>query len=260
MSQVINMLWVGGHLSTLERMAITSHVHVGHAVRLWCYEDVGGVPAGVAVQDAGQILPRDEVFVYRVGEGAGSVSAFSNLFRYKLLAETDGWWCDTDVVALRPFEFPGPYVVASERTRAGAAVPTTCVMKLPRAVAAACYGAALGFDRATLRWGVIGPGLLGQVVGSGSPVDIRGHVQPPDAFCPVDWFDAERTPAVLSRPDLSRSYAVHLWHEMWRRQGIDKDGTFPKWSLYERLKNAVLCAGPTDRHILLPEPPQIPFA
>src|SRR5262249_54280435 len=44
---------------------------------------------------------QDKVFVYQAeGFGKGSPSAFSNYFRYKLLAEKGGWWIDTDVVRL----------------------------------------------------------------------------------------------------------------------------------------------------------------
>jgi hypothetical protein len=42
------------------------------------------------------------VFFYgdRAGIGRGSVSAFSNLFRYYLLHQMGGWWVDADVVCL----------------------------------------------------------------------------------------------------------------------------------------------------------------
>ena len=29
---------------------------------------------------------------------------------------------------------------------------------------------------------------------------------------------------------------IHLWNEMWRRQGIDKDSSFHKDCFYEKLK------------------------
>ena len=31
-------------------------------------------------------------------------------------------------------------------------------------------------------------------------------------------------------------YGVHLWNEYWRNNNIDKNGSYPKNSLYEQLK------------------------
>ena len=45
---------------------------------------------------------------------SGSLAAFSNLFRYKLLLERGGWWVDTDVICLRPFRVRDELVIASE--------------------------------------------------------------------------------------------------------------------------------------------------
>ena len=34
----------------------------------------------------------------------------------------------------------------------------------------------------------------------------------------------------------ARVHTVHLWHELWRREGQDKDGCYPRGCLYEQLK------------------------
>jgi len=52
------------------------------------------------VIDGNQIIPEHEAFTYKNGPGSGSYSAFSNLFRYKLLAQKGGWWIDMDMVCL----------------------------------------------------------------------------------------------------------------------------------------------------------------
>jgi len=81
------MLWIGPRLSALERLAMASFVANGHAVHLYTYEHVDGVPEGVDRLDAAEILPQSAVFTYADGFGKGSPSAFANRFRYKLLLE-----------------------------------------------------------------------------------------------------------------------------------------------------------------------------
>jgi hypothetical protein len=39
-----------------------------------------------------------------------------------------------------------------------------------------------------------------------------------------------------------RTFAIHLWNEMWRRAGQDKDGQYHPNCLYEALKRAYLPA------------------
>lgn len=241
----LNGLWIGDRLSNLEVLSIKSHLRCGHAYRLWTYGPVENVPSGAVLSDGNEILPESEIFSYRVGEGAGSVSAFSNLFRYKLLAERGGWWSDTDVVSLRPFDFSEDFVFASERSRYGYSSPTTCVIgcKSPNGVLGDCYKMAKRLKDTSvdkLKWGSLGPQLFERVLFSWSLCDLNQYVQPPHVFCPVNWFDAEFDPPVHEPPDLSKSHAVHLWHEMWRRRGINKDGEHGEGCLFERLKNDIL--------------------
>lgn len=234
-----NTLWIGSNLSNLESLSLRSHLKVGHKVVLWTFGQVQGVPEGVVVQDAREILSEKDVFAYQSGEGAGSYSACSNLFRYKMLLEIGGWWVDTDVVALKAFDFDEPYVFASEQNRNGSCNPTTCVMKVPAGsdVMRYCWDKAKTIERKTVQWGTIGPKLLTKAVFS---LNLEEYARSPATFCPVEWFIAEKDPVVPSPPDISRSYAVHLWHEMWRRARIDKNGVYDPECLFERLKRDIL--------------------
>lgn len=231
---VINSLWIGDRVGEMERLAMRSHLHCGHEYHLWTYTPLI-VPEGVVVEDANEILPQSEVFAYRIGAEAGSVSAFSNLFRYKLLLERGGWWCDSDVVALKRFDFDEPYVFACERYRTGSCGPTTCVIQAPKnsELMVHCYEKASEADRRTLRWGTIGPLLLMEGVFSQR---LDQYVRPVSDFCPIDWFDI--APLFLPGP-LPNSYAIHLWNEVWRREGIDKEQPH-EGSLYAALKERFL--------------------
>ena len=93
--------WHGDALSPYELFCLKSFIDCGYAVDLYTYDVNLVVPAGVRVCDAAELISRKEVFVYQAeGFGKGSPSAFSNHFRYRLLAEKGGWWIDTDVVCL----------------------------------------------------------------------------------------------------------------------------------------------------------------
>jgi hypothetical protein len=222
MPEIINSLWIGRPLSLLEQLSIASFLQNGHEFHLYGYDEIANVPRGTVLRDAAEILPASEIFYYRRGAGKDSVSAFSNLFRFKLLLERGGWWVDTDVVCLRRFDFAEPVVIASERTRNGTRA-TGAILKFPRGHAAVslCYEAASREDRARLTWGKTGPRLVDRIVRENG---LQPFVKPPEVFCPLDCWDWELLLADNSNPPrplfTSESCAIHLWHELWRRAGI----------------------------------------
>jgi hypothetical protein len=237
MQEAIQSLWIGDGLGTIPRLAIASFLRQGHDYHLYCYGPVAGVPAGCLVRDAREVLPASAVFCYERGPGRGSVSAFSNLFRYKLLLEKGGWWVDADLVCLRPFDFPEPVVFASEHTPEASQV-ASAVIRLPQghAVARLCYEWARRQDRRTLEWGTTGPQLLDAAVrANGLGAWIKGA----GVFCPIPWWEWESFLGDPDRPGRSplpvESYGVHLWHEMWRRAGADQLTRLPPGSLLARL-------------------------
>ena len=69
----------------MSSFCLKSFVDHGHDFDLYTYDLTIAVPAGVRVRDASDLIYQNEVFVYQDGYGKGSPSAFSNLFRYKLL-------------------------------------------------------------------------------------------------------------------------------------------------------------------------------
>ncbi|MBL4577859.1 MAG: hypothetical protein JKX74_05265 [Flavobacteriales bacterium] len=114
-NNVINGLWIGTELSSIELLTITSFLNNGHAFHLWVYDEISTpLPKSVKLKDATKIIPRDRVFCYnktnQFGHGKGSFAGFSDIFRYKLLYEKGGWWVDMDVCCLKPFEFESEYV------------------------------------------------------------------------------------------------------------------------------------------------------
>jgi hypothetical protein len=230
---VIQSLWVGEALSTMERLSVASFLAAGHGYYLYVYRPVANVPEGAELRDACEVLPESMVFQY---PKCPSYAGFSNFFRYKLLSDRGGWWVDTDAVCLRPFDFPDDYVIGTELTIEGEAIPTSGFLKAPAGSGALRFAweECLGKDPTRLAWGETGPRLVAEAMRRFS---LDRFLREPSVFTPVPHFAWEH---VLEPgwdgefPDTT--HAVHLWNEKWRRAGRDKDASYPPDCLYERLK------------------------
>lgn len=233
---MIQSLWVGKRLSAMEVLSIRSFLHHGHDYRLYVYESVTNLPEGALACDANEILPASSIFQYTDFK---SYAGFSNFFRYKLLLERGGWWVDTDIICLRPFDFAAPYVFAAEMIRSGA-VPASAVIKCPAGSEAMAYAWSVcaSKDPALLKWGETGPKLVAEVIARFS---LAAFLHLPVVFCPVSCHDWE---TLLARENVfcpaQASHSIHLWNEMWRHHGRDKDGSYPSDCIYGRLQDTYL--------------------
>ena len=255
---VIQSLWIGGRLSQLERLAIRSFLYHHHEYHLYAYRQVEGVPPGTVVKDASEIIPESEIFTYR----NGSFAAFSNWFRYCLIARTGHFWVDTDVVCLAPFEFEErtifglqePGVVNSAVLRFPPGDPIVRTMErlcdkpntllrtddLRRMLRKLKRRFLRGNQRSNIEWGEYGPKGLTSVLNHRGLI---AQAKPAHYFYPVyhgDWRSLFEDPSPRSLDALKGSYAIHLWNEMLRRDGVDKDAAFPTDSLIEQLKRTYL--------------------
>ena len=232
---LVQTLWIGGALSRVERLSLASFVATGHSVHLYAYDLVPNVPDGVTLLDASVIAPRENMWRNgrAAGEGAGSWAAAANVFRYALLSRRGGYWVDTDVVALRPLPGRGDYFFAFE----DATKINSAVLRLPAGSTLATLllktSLAIGPD---CTWGETGPRLLTTLV---SLFGMREMAAQPESVYPVHYSRALE----LLQPDvggelgesLARSWAVHLWNEIWRRAGVDKNRRHAGSSVFESL-------------------------
>lgn len=240
MTDIIQSLWIGPRLSAMERLCIESFLRNGHEFHLYTYDQVDGIPAGAQVRDGREILPAERIFFYREHN---SVSGFSNFFRYKLLLERGGWWVDTDMVCLAPFDFAGDYVFGSEWSK-GVPHVNCGAIRAPAGSEAMAFAwdVCNAKDPAALRWGETGPRLMAEVV---ERFGLQARVRAPDVFCPIGYMEWRelldpRPPALPPQ-----AVGVHLWNEMWRREGVDKDASFDPGCLYEQLKRGTIRAAET---------------
>lgn len=100
----IAALWISGSLSYLEQLCLVSFRDAGHHVKLYTYEKVGGIPEGIEVADANDVLPQENFLLHA---RTGSPALHSDIFRYKLLEQQDRTiWADTDAYCVKRFETP----------------------------------------------------------------------------------------------------------------------------------------------------------
>ena len=100
-------LWIGDRLPPIARLSMKSFLSCGHPYRLYAYREFEGVPAGVELRDASEILPESRVYITTKKR---SYATFSNWFRWELLSRHAGWWADMDMVCLKPLALAGELV------------------------------------------------------------------------------------------------------------------------------------------------------
>jgi hypothetical protein len=229
MSATFQSFWWGESLSPYEWLCLLSFVRNGHAFKLYSFDSSLSVPPGVMLCHAAEVLSESEFFVYSEGPGQGSPSAFSNVFRYKLLVEKGGWWVDTDVVCLsakiprfeRFFAFENPTFVNG------------AVLHFPPRdpVMIRCLEEALVLGK-SVKWGDSGPSLLTRVLRELGILHLTHSAQvcyPLPFTDAIDALRPHRLPAISER--LAGSLFLHLWNEIIRRHGISKKALPPRGSL-----------------------------
>lgn len=216
----------------MEQLSIASFLQNGHEYHLYVYDAVRNVPAGSVIKDANEILPGSRIFQYK---HQASYAGFANFFRYKLLLERGGWWVDTDVICLKAFDFADEYVFATEQDGEREVI-SSGIIKAPAGSEMMAYAWQVceQKDPQELKWGETGPRLTTEAVRKFS---LEQYKKPYRCFCPLHFKDWRR----VLEPDAEGlldedSYAIHLWNEMWRAAGQDKNATYDRNSLYERLK------------------------
>ena len=226
---IVSSLWIGRSLSPLARACIGSFLVRGHAFRLYCYRPPDNVPAGCELADAADILPESQVIHYSRGPGKGSVSLFSNMFRYRLLHEAGGWWVDTDMFCLTS-TLPDTGVVLAQEDQQGL---NCAIMRFPQGHAALLEGYEECVRRGDdVEWGDTGPRLLTQLAQKHGLAD---SVFSSGVFYPIHYrqfwivFDPRR--AAAAGEAIRNAAGVHLWNNMISRSNLDLSVLPPRGSL-----------------------------
>lgn len=227
-----------GPLTYLARLCLASFVEKGHTVRLYAYEPLDGVPPGVTLLDAADILPRDRMFFYK---STRTPAVFADLFRLELMARRLGIWVDADVYCIRPFADLPEYVFGYENHphwRNGFQA------QINQAVFACPPGPLLDRLLDVFETDAIPPGLpwwrtwevrIRRALGEELPVHhmqfgatgpmplnhyvkvlgLAAYVQAKDVFYPLDYGEADYLLAAGSSIESSvtpQTLAVHIWN------------------------------------------------
>ena len=239
----LNALWVGGDLTYIEQLCLTSALWVGHEVDLWAYEQIGNVPAGVKIRDAREVMP-ESLMIWSKQKNSPAVGA--DIFRIFLQKQGRGCYIDCDLLFLKPivdaeyiFCWDTPDIVHKAGSVPKSRLVNNAVLKLPSdspiidpilALAAAKpivlpwwslrrrvkqrLNALIGRDRKidNLPWTALGPSALTHFAREHG---LLHKVLPSEIFNPVPPKRAEELfapSAPIHDCITDRTVAVHLWH------------------------------------------------
>lgn len=262
-----NTLWIGGRLTPVERACLQSFVRHGHRITLWCYDIPENVPAGVLIGDASQIFPANQIIRYR----SGSVSLFSNRFRYELQRRGLGVWVDTDFYLLRPmpalpdftFAWESDSLIGTAVLRFPADSPLTdALLHIFAETDVPDWLPIRDRMRARLRlWRTGRTGLALMPWGTAGPravthfcrrYELGRRALPTDMFYPVHWSRADWVldPSMSVESVITeRTVGIHLWNEMIKDRKLVPA---PRGSFLARLQaegGAQMPAAPRSRAI-----------
>ena len=217
---IIQSLWVGDRLSTMERLCASSYLHYGHDFHLYTYGEVKNIPDGVTVKDANEVMPK-------ITDSFNYLAQFSDWWRYNLIYQKGGWWVDMDTVCLKPFDDLEYEHVLEAYVKAPAGSP----------VMAWLINRCQHINWKTMRYGELGPHLYNE-----AHARFRFPFTPwPDV---LHAFEDDKAPDIYITdpvPEIPQNaYAAHLWHGMWRAMGTDVDAEYPYGCLYEQFKRRYL--------------------
>lgn len=215
-NRIVQGFWQGD-FTTMERLCVKSFMSCGHEFHLYAYEEVEGVPDGVVMCDAAEIVPESEVATFRCAQ------QFSDFFRIVLLLKKGGWNTDLDNCLLWPLDFTTEHVfyrdydedtisLALAKVPAGSPMLQHCYDWIDR----------LSLDqRSRLSWQEIGSDF---VRGAVEYFKLTEFAQPGRVFDPIHH---ERVRDLVNPDvefDLSGSYSIHLFHAAWNDGPQDNTG------------------------------------
>lgn len=202
---------------------------------MYTYGAVDGIPPGVEVVSADEIIPRDKIVLHRK---TSSPAFFSDRFRMSILSQGLGLWTDADVLYLKAVDTHTPNVFAWENHE----LVGTSVLGIDRSAhgfaelvqhvhdpqfvppwysrgARMWYqfrkGIGMPHDTSRLSFGVIGPDLVHWWVHDRK---LESEVLPRTVFYPVkyanktDVFYANKRHAVEGSLT-KETIGIHLWHQ-----------------------------------------------
>lgn len=245
-------LWIGDSLGRIERACLKSMLRQGHRVALYCYQIPEGVPAGVEILDASDVLPRSLI----PASWSKRSDLYSDWFRYEVQRRGLGTWLDLDIYLVAPLDLERAYLFGREDPRfingAVLRLPASSPMlpELLRQFDGHTIPRSMRFDRriefavrrlvtgevdlARTPWGTTGPAAVTECA---RRFNLTSEALPREVFYPAGWPDAKWIlDPEIKLEDLitERTVAVHLWNELIKPF---KNAPAPEGSFLARLQS-----------------------
>lgn len=236
----INSFWSGATMDPIHAACLASYIRMGHPVRVFIYDKVEGLPAGVETTSAAEVFPLGEAQPYLRD---GALALLSDLVRYRILAAGAGIWSDADCFCVQPLA-DADYVFGAEDD----AVINGAVLKAPPGspLLDALLAIGEGFippweprsrqqrwelrkrlwqpkPLRDMRWGTAGPWAITHYVNALG----LGHLElPSDVLYPVHWRQAGKLldPGLALDEVLSRRTRVVHFYGFNIRQALTNGG------------------------------------
>ena len=218
-------LWVGSTMPDIARISVLSAANAGFETVLFTDRPQDITHDNLRVDDWREIdLPWSPEQVRLRGEDRPCYAAFSDLFRFALLSQHDGWWFDCDTIILRPASDFAELLRSdtitvgqeSKRTINGAVLGS-----FERRHVRLLYDAAKAAFPTLDAWGIVGPALITRMIESGQ---IKANVVGQDHFYPVHHTDIAQIYLPAHRDELRKQepkwFCLSLWGEVLSRSGL----------------------------------------
>lgn len=215
-------LWVEGPIGPYEKLSLETFLRSGSAVSVYTYGDGTGIPAGVNIVDARSIVPESRLRTF-----PGGVTHFSNLFRYSLLCARPTIWFDADMLLLRPEAIPDQSHLYGKQDDH---LINTAILSLPPDSPALIELAARAdvLPEAKLRWGMLGPQLLTDVLSSHG---LEGHALRREFLYPVSpreiWRIYEPSHRWHCETKTGEAITIHLWNQYLKKNQLKPHAPAP---------------------------------
>lgn len=231
-----HFFWHGSPLSLYEMTCIQSFVRNGFIVHIWAFDEIN-IPEGAKLCNAEKYFSKNEILDFTQGGKKGSITSFSNAFRYRLLTQEEGWWFDLDCLCMKEEkEFcklkQNRQIVAGWEDSFKVNSGVLCFPNIQLArKALALYEKIAHLKQKNFVWGDIGPKLITQLVIENNLI---GDICSRSCFYPLHYLNAthsidpEYYESVRSASD--KSFIFHYWNEYFTQLSIDKSIYPPKGS------------------------------
>jgi len=253
---LIQTFWIGDRLSNLEILSLKSFLDFNHEVHLYSYGNIINLPDNIVLMDANEVL-NIEIFNDLLNLNI-SMANISDLFRYKMLYLKGGWWVDTDIICLKNFNLiEDELVISSSWEYQWGEVANNCVLKFSRysPLVKYLYDTCFINIKNIKNYCDTGPFLVQSLV---KQFNLYKNVVPFYYFNPISWrhvatrivfknvnflvrtkdyFRPVFKPTTLKGLVLNHdSFSVHLWNNEWSKNHLNKNDSYSKSCLFEKLK------------------------